>query len=138
MRQAINMMHTIKQLENKISVDGFFCAGFDGFGALPGQHTCLPYICSTCHCSQKTKNACTWRDWKPRKLGCKTPVKILAYLCCAFLHICVIFPGWVADSSCPDAVSTPPTVDALQKFAALENTNKTMQSGPECLFKTLL
>ena len=24
MRQAINMMHTIKQLENKISVDGFF------------------------------------------------------------------------------------------------------------------
>ena len=40
MRQAINMMHTIKQLENKISVDGFFCAGFDGFGALAGLHTC--------------------------------------------------------------------------------------------------
>ena len=45
-------------------------------------------------------------------------------MCCAFLHICVIFPGWVADSSCPDAVSTPPTVDALQQFAALENTTK--------------
>ena len=43
MRHAINMMHTIKQLVNKISFDEFSrqARSFDGFGALPGQlHTC--------------------------------------------------------------------------------------------------
>ena len=77
----------------------------------------LPPICSTCQCfvkvrMQKCCHVCIGANKILKNEGGKKPVKVLAYLCSAvvFVHICVIFPGWVADSSwVPNAVSTPPT-----------------------------
>ena len=61
---------------------------------------------------QKCCHVCIGANKILKNEGGKKPVKVLAYLCSAvvFVHICVIFPGWVADSSwVPNAVSTPPT-----------------------------
>ena len=66
----------------------------------------LPPICSTCQCfvkvrMQKCCHVCIGANKILKNEGGKKPVKVLAYLCSAvvFVHICVISPGWVADSS---------------------------------------